>query len=187
VEWERSPYRLRLEIPYLPPMNTAATRRHLAVQSIAAGELKALVAALVGRRRPFPPLSCARLVCIRHSSVMADRVNVALSFKPIVDGLVLHGVLRNDSPKVLIEERYEWSAAPPGLGFCELLLEEVLDAVEVEEAGELDGDLRESEGAREGQGPVPAGVGREGVRPRGPQGQIPLSAQVAARRWRFGA
>jgi len=118
------PYMLTLRIDGLPPMNTAATRRHRMVQAREAKRWKALVVALVGRRRPEKPLSRARLLCTRSSSSPADRVNIAQSCKALVDGLVAARVLLDDGPRNLVTEVYEWSPAPRGKGYVVLRVEE---------------------------------------------------------------
>lgn len=127
VEWRRSPYRLFLAIPVLPPMNAGAMRRHRMVLHRETSRLRALVVALIGRRKPWlqGPLRAARLVALRHSSVMADRPNVAISMKPLVDGLVDAKVLWDDSPGVLLEEIYDWRPAPANAGGVSLLVEEL--------------------------------------------------------------
>lgn len=119
-------YWIRLVIPGLQPMNTAQTRRHAMVQHRRAQDCRVLVVALVGRRRPWMqgPLRRAHLLVTRHSSVMADRANIAIAAKPLVDGLVRARVLANDRPSELVTERYEWKQAPRGKGFTELIVVE---------------------------------------------------------------
>lgn len=129
IDWSgraASRYWLRIALPGLAPMNTAASRRHRMAQHRAAQDLQLLVRALVGRRKPWTtgPLRRAHLFVTRHSSVMADRGNLAIAAKPLVDGLVQARVLANDSPQELRTERYEWEPAPPRAGFTELLVVE---------------------------------------------------------------
>ena len=119
-----SHYHLTLTLPGLPPLNTSATRRHRMVQHREARRWKELVVALVGRQRPPKPLSRAHLLVVRHSSRIADRCNMAQAAKAAVDGLVAAGVLLDDSPQVLVTERYEWERAPRGAGNLVLEVEQ---------------------------------------------------------------
>lgn len=115
-------YRLEIVIPGLTPMNTSATRRHWAVQHREAKEIKELVTALVGRRRPDRPLMNARVTCRRFSTREPDAENLALGFKAAIDGLVECGVLLSDAPTFL-ERRYEWGYAPRGKGSLAIVVE----------------------------------------------------------------
>lgn len=118
------PYTLTLTVPGLPKLNTSATRRHRMVQHREARKWREAVVLLVGSRRPAKPLARARLLVTRCSARMADRPNVAIGSKALVDGLVAARVLLDDSPKVLVEERYEWEPAPKGKGFMILIVED---------------------------------------------------------------
>lgn len=51
----------------------------------------------------------------RHSSRQPDFDNLVHSFKPILDALVFHKVLIDDSPKH-IESSYKWVKTPQKLG-----------------------------------------------------------------------
>lgn len=139
----QNPYRLELTIAYLPPMNTAHTRRHWAVASKEANWARLRIRTAVGDNlRPPKPLHRARILCERHSSVMSDRGNVAQSFKPFVDALLPSvwketkngpvwiaraNIIEDDNPVVLVEESYEWVPAPPKKGFIRIVVEEVVD------------------------------------------------------------
>ena len=117
-------YRLRLEIPGLPPMNTSATRRHWAVQAREARDTQTLVAALVGKRRPPKPLKRARVTVTRCSPREPDFENMTLSSKAHIDGLVKARVLVDDNPDVC-ERVYRWAKAPRGQGRLVIDVEEI--------------------------------------------------------------
>jgi len=108
-------------------MNTAHTRRHWSVAHREAKEWHAAVASgmlLTGQKRPKKPLQKARGVFVRHSAKEPDFENLAQSFKPIIDGLVKHGVLEDDAPKNL-ERDYQWQKAKRGEGHIEIIVESV--------------------------------------------------------------
>jgi len=133
-------YWIRLVLPGLQPMNTASTRRHAMVQYRMASQLRALVVALVGRRKPwFIPLRRAHLLVTRHSSVMCDRGNLAIAAKPLVDGLVQARVLANDRPEELVTERYEWERAPQGQGYTEVIVVEALENAQATQSALTEG------------------------------------------------
>ena len=119
-------YRLALSLPFLPPMNRAATGRHRMVQHREAKAVKlATKLELAKHALPAAPLARAALLVTRHSASMADRLNIAQAAKPVVDAIVQAGVLADDSPAVLASERYEWQRAPRGQGRLEVIVEEV--------------------------------------------------------------
>src|SRR5262245_14819798 len=118
------PYRLTLKFDHLPPMNTPATRRHWAAQAREARLWKLMVVAAVGRRRPRQPLDRAHIRLTRHSAVEPDLENNAYAMKPLVDGLVRAGVLKDDGPGYATRE-YLWERAPRGRGFLTIEVEEI--------------------------------------------------------------
>jgi len=89
-----------------------AKRWHLAVALLTAG------------KRPPAPLSSARILLTRHSSVAPDFDNLVISAKAIVDGLVSAGILEHD--RLSIERRYDWQQAPRRGGWLEVIVEEVV-------------------------------------------------------------
>lgn len=124
-----APYRLRLELPGLSRVNTAATRASRWRQYREARRLQELVVLLVPRRkRPSAPLSRARVTLTRHSSVEPDHEQLAMGFKAVLDALTARGrgprarVLEDDSPRH-VERVYRWEKAPPGAGRLTVLVE----------------------------------------------------------------
>ena len=133
-------YFLELSIPHLPPMNTAATRRHRMKLHREVTQIRQTVVWMVGNRKPKEPLTRARIICERHSgSQRPDEENLAMSFKPWIDALcksetrnTKNGprfiqraeVLVDDSPAVL-DRVYRWFPAPPKRGFIKIVVEEI--------------------------------------------------------------
>jgi hypothetical protein len=130
------PYRLELKIPYLPPMNTAATRRHRMKLAREVAQIRENVVMLTQGRRPKEPLTRARIICERHSgSQRPDEENLAISFKAWIDALCKSeqkktgyiqraDVLVDDKPKTL-HRTYRWFPAPPNKGFIKIMVEEI--------------------------------------------------------------
>jgi hypothetical protein len=136
-------YRLELKIPFLPPMNTAATRRHHLAAGKAAKKMRMLVVGMVGRDKPEKPLACARIRCERHSgSRQPDDENLRMSFKAVIDALTKSrwkkdkrapggrywiqraDVLEDDGPEFL-EREYAWFPAPRKQGFVRIVVEDI--------------------------------------------------------------
>lgn len=91
-------YRLELLIPGLPSSGNAKLDDHFMVQNIENKKWHELVY-LHSRKAglPLKPLNRAKLTLVRHGSLYLDHDNLYLSFKSIVDGLVLAGVIADDS------------------------------------------------------------------------------------------
>jgi len=115
---------LHLKIPYLPPLNTAHTRRHWAVAHKERHRIDDLVLAALPRGARSMRLQRARIRLVRHSSVEPDFENMALGFKGLIDSLVSLGVLVDDGPRVL-EREYAWEYAPRGKGQVSVSVAEV--------------------------------------------------------------
>lgn len=117
-------YKLDFELPGLPP-TTNGSHGHWRV---AAGKRKKwrTASALVSRlRRPLKPLERVALILTRFSSVKPDRDNLAISFKPVVDGLKDGGVIVDDTDEVIVTCKYQWEKTSPKTGRVRVQLEEV--------------------------------------------------------------
>lgn len=69
------------------------------------------------------PWERAEILCVRRSSAISDRANLAQSFKPWLDALQPPrgkapsiGLISSDKPTCLLSETYEWEKAPPKQG-----------------------------------------------------------------------
>lgn len=71
---------------------------------------------LILKAKPKTPLETAVVSCTRHSTREPDRDNLVQSFKPILDGFVKAGVLKDDSPAVIGAPEYSWEKTGRGKG-----------------------------------------------------------------------
>ena len=125
----RKPYFLHLKIPGLPKPVNRLLRKHWAVQLKEANYWKEMVRSHVGRKLPKKPLTRARLEFVRGSSKAPDPDGMVSGFKHIQDGLVMCGVLKNDTLDVIDFPKYEWVKTKPKEGFIEIKVYEVLDSL----------------------------------------------------------
>ena len=81
---------------------------------------KAFWARSVGKascgRRPLGALRKAKLILTRFSSVCPDYDGLVSSFKFVIDALVLHHVIKDDSMKIIGMPDFRWEYAPPTEG-----------------------------------------------------------------------
>lgn len=69
---------------------------------------------------PQKPLEKAKVILTRHTSISSSQMdadNLAISFKPIMDGLVEAGVLIDDNMDVIGQPEVRMEKAPPKKGF----------------------------------------------------------------------
>lgn len=59
--------------------------------------------------KPAKPLKFSRVWLVRASATVCDFDNLVFSFKPVLDGLVLAGVLEDDAMENIIEQHYAFS------------------------------------------------------------------------------
>jgi hypothetical protein len=55
-----------------------------------------LIAVVTRRKKPAEPIKKARITVTRYSSGTLDRDNMYFTFKPIIDGLVMAGIIIDD-------------------------------------------------------------------------------------------
>lgn len=124
------PYALNFTIPMLPDSQAAAAkgnwRGRRAVKKRWQQHVRAIV--LGDHYVPEKPLQRATVRCERHSSVEPDRDNLASSFKNIIDGLVLVGVIEDDKPSVIGSPDFVWIKAKRGEGHVRIQVREIDDA-----------------------------------------------------------
>lgn len=89
-------YELIFSLPYLPPMANVWGRTNGFKRKRENDSLYMAVAAQACGLKPSKPLDRYRLVLTRFSSSEPDYDGLVLSFKGIVDGLVMCKVLEND-------------------------------------------------------------------------------------------
>jgi hypothetical protein len=74
-------------------------------------------------KRPPEPLTRAVISFKRHSSTEPDFDNLAISFKPILDGLRQAGVIVDDKRANVGRPNYDWEYAPRNKGFISVRVE----------------------------------------------------------------
>ena len=120
-------YYLEFTIDALPRMQNAPSRGSNTWHAIKreADLWKNLVYCAVVGRRPKEPLEKAKLILTRFSSVEPDPDGLVSGFKRIVDGLVISGVLKNDSSKVIGFPDYRWRQVARGKGAIQVIVSEI--------------------------------------------------------------
>lgn len=111
-----TPYSLSFEFDELPKLPNALMMKHWRTKSNEAKKWKTLVRILVGRKRPAAPLEKAELTLTRYSSVRPDFDGLVGSFKPVIDGLKVAGVIVDDKHDVIGDPTYKWEKCAPKKG-----------------------------------------------------------------------
>jgi len=115
---------LTIEIPGLPPMNTADglsrwTRRKIRERWVRHVQN----AVLASRARPAAPWSRARVTITRCSSSEPDSDNLYAGAKFLLDGLKAARVIEDDKPSVIGMPDCRWERAPRGAGCVRIHVE----------------------------------------------------------------
>ena len=124
-------YAFTFTIPRLPPMNTAATRRHWSHGHREAKLWREEVILITRGHRPPAPLQRARITLTRRSSTRPDPDNLQTAFKPVVDALtrtrrnVPRADVLWDDDSAHLDRVYLWEYAPPRKGGIRVRVEEV--------------------------------------------------------------
>jgi hypothetical protein len=103
-----TPYVLEFEIKGLTKMSNSLLRGHWKVKHAHAQMWKRAVWRESWHLRPPQPLLKAKLTLTRVSSAEPDFDGLVSSFKPIIDGLVEHGILENDKSANIGQPEYKW-------------------------------------------------------------------------------
>ncbi|MEY5061664.1 MAG: hypothetical protein RIS45_1585 [Planctomycetota bacterium] len=118
---------LDLVIHGLPSCNSAAAvhwrKRHAERQAWKSHVTGAVLAKL--GRFPSKPLERARVTLTRCSSQEPDADNLASSFKFVLDGLKLAGVIEDDKPSCIGTPEFRWEKTGPKVGCVRIRVEEV--------------------------------------------------------------
>jgi hypothetical protein len=83
-----------------------------------------LVGAAFAGRKPPRPLACADLILMRHSVAPPDRDNLMASWKYVIDGLVVCGVLAGDTPEIIGTPHSGHAKRSHGKGWIEVYVQE---------------------------------------------------------------
>jgi Holliday junction resolvase RusA-like endonuclease len=107
---------ISLTIPGLPKILSNGSHGHWRVAWQNATKWKRLVGYALSGQIPRRPIQKAHVVFTRYSTMEPDFDNLAISFKPCADALVICGVLANDKPSCLTAE-YKWAKGKQHKGF----------------------------------------------------------------------
>jgi hypothetical protein len=109
------------------PKRTNSNNGHWRTRQREALKWKRLVCELVtlSKMKPDKPIEKAKLTCIRFSSVEPDADGLVSSFKHVIDGLILAGVLENDRMSNIGMPEYRWEKVAPKMGKIQVIVEEV--------------------------------------------------------------
>jgi hypothetical protein len=103
-------YSLHLLVPALPKSLNKSLRSHWGSRHSLTQSWGMYLASETAGKRPPAPLPKAELWIVRHSYRSLDFDGLVGSMKPVVDGLVRCGVLKDDSWKVLgawhVDQKY---------------------------------------------------------------------------------
>lgn len=91
---------------------------------------KRMVWALVSSGKPEAPLETAKLTLLRCSSVQPDPDGLVSSFKHIIDGLVVAGILANDRWANIGMPEYRWEYAAPKKGWIRVTVQAIEETKE---------------------------------------------------------
>ena len=113
-------FSLSIELPGLPPCNTASNRHWRIRAHFNRKWRHDTIIAAKAAGLPPEPLWKAKVTCTRHSSREPDFENLAHSFKPCLDALTVRNggapVLVDDSQQVIGQPEYRWEKAAPKEG-----------------------------------------------------------------------
>ncbi|MCR9093442.1 MAG: hypothetical protein NXI30_04440 [bacterium] len=115
------PYRLEIDLPGLPPINSADAL-HWSTRGKKRKLWKRLVWAQVVGKKPPAPLSRARVTITRCSSVEPDPANLGEGAKFVLDGLVECGVLADDNRETIGMPELLWEPAPAKKGHVRVVV-----------------------------------------------------------------
>lgn len=107
------------ELPLLP--NRKGQGRHWAVEDRYRKAWYWRVRCAIGRRRPRKPYQRAQITLTRRSNREPDADNLFASWKPVIDGLCVAGVIVDDSPAHVTVESV-WERAKRGKGEIEVIV-----------------------------------------------------------------
>lgn len=118
-------YTFEFEIDELPKTVNAQSSMHWRRKGEYVRCWHSMVAAKLAGNKPEMPLLHARLTLTRLSSVEPDFDGLVSSFKPVIDGLIVCGVIANDRPSNIGQSRYLWAKARPGKGGIKVKIESI--------------------------------------------------------------
>ena len=116
-------FELTVMIPGLPKLPNTLRMAHWRTRATHTKEWKMYVHYCTYGRRPEKPLEKAKLTFTRCSTTEPDFDNLAMSFKPVMDGLVECGILVDDNPKIVGRPGYFWEKAKRNHGHIRIKIQ----------------------------------------------------------------
>lgn len=116
-------YVFEFELPGLPKTSNVGLYTHWAKKLVEAKKWKRLVMEATHRFKPAQPLTSAALTLTRMSSSAPDFDGLVSSFKHIVDGLVVGGILIDDNMSTIGAPTYLWEKCSPKAGKVKIRIE----------------------------------------------------------------
>ena len=120
-------YTLKFQLAGLPKIISNGGHGNWRVKAARVRAMKHSVLLAVGIKKPKTPLTKARIVFTRHSSLEPDPDNLIISFKSCMDGLKLAGVIIDDRRINIGTSQYKWIYAPKNKGFITVEVYEEID------------------------------------------------------------
>lgn len=125
-----SKFSLSFEIPGLPFLPNRATKNCWQEHNRLAKLWKkkttdAILENLKVSQLALTPLTKAKLTMTRCSSFEPDYDGLVISFKHVLDALVMNKIIVNDKPSIIGAPVYTWEVAPPTRGKVRVLVESV--------------------------------------------------------------
>jgi Holliday junction resolvase RusA-like endonuclease len=117
-------YKTQFFVEMLPHLPNVLNKMHWAQKGRYVKDVHQLVGAALAGKKPREPLKKAVLTLARYSSVRPDNDNLTASFKPVIDALIVCGVIEDDNPRVLEQTVYLWEFAKPKSGKIFVRVEE---------------------------------------------------------------
>ncbi len=118
-------YKLDFEISGLPP-TTNGSHGHWAIAAAQRRQWRAASASISRTRRPDKPLERVSMTLTRFSGSKPDRDNLAISFKPIIDGLRDGGIIVDDTDEIIVNLKYQWEKIGPRKGKVRIEVVEII-------------------------------------------------------------
>jgi len=121
-------YQIEFTIPGLPKTFNALNRKHWSIKAAEAKNWKMLVVFHVGRNKPKAPLMKAKVTLTRYSCAEIDGDGLTSSFKHVLDGLTLAGVIYDDKMSIIGMPTYIHEKAKRKDGRISVKVEELLES-----------------------------------------------------------
>lgn len=118
-------YAVQFEIDELPKTTNAQTSMNWRKRGEYVRMWHAMVGAKLAGKKPVVPIKKAKLTLVRFSAVEPDFDGLVSGFKPIIDALIVCGVIEDDRVSSIGQSEYHWEKASRKKGFIRVSVREV--------------------------------------------------------------